>query len=226
MSNVFFTSDLQLHYQHHAIIKYCNRPFAIKCSSCNEWNKDCKDCKALTIPNQEAELIKRWNAKVNENDLDYNFGDFIWTDDADLWVSIVERLKGRQRILVGNHDKLICDRNGVAKPYANLPQQIRNLVDNGQIEWIKNYYEEKIHGQYITMMHFPLAAHHKSMYGSWMLHGHTHGTHETSWPCSTKHGRIADVGVDCHDYAPVSFDELKVIMGSCGNELKKEFENA
>lgn len=220
----FFTSDQ--HHQHHAIVKYCNRPFATKCNNCTEWDKDCKDCKALTLPHQTDQLVRLWNEKVHENDLVYNFGDFIWTDDADLWASIVGRLKGRQRILVGNHDKLICDRNGVAKPYGNLPQPIRKLIDNGQIEWIRNYYEEKINGQYITMSHFPMtAAWHKSMYGSWHLFGHCHGTNIQGWPLSNKHGKAVDVGVDCHNYEPVSFDELKLIMSSCTNELKKEFEN-
>ena len=47
----------------------------------------------------------------------------------------------------------------------------------------------------------------KSHYGSWNLYGHSHG----SLP-DDPHARAIDVGVDCHNFAPVSFDEVKVIM--------------
>lgn len=222
--NTFFCSDM--HFLHANIIRYCNRPFLTHCSNHIETDWDCRDCKIEISNLQTRGLIKRWNEVVGQNDLIYNLGDFIWTKDPLEWASIVYHLNGRQRIIVGNHDSLITDKNGCAKPIAELPDEIQGLVRSGKIEWIKNYFETKIHGKYLVMFHFPLTQWHRSMYGSWAIHGHSHSTNQTSWPRSIQHGKTADVGVDCHNYAPVSFDQLKDIMDSCTNELKKEFENA
>ena len=221
---IFLTSDQ--HHLHANITRYCDRPFLTTCSQHEQTDWECRDCKLEIVTFQTSELIKRWNAMVGPNDLVYNLGDFIWTKDPVQWVSIVEQLNGRQRIIVGNHDSLIADKNGCAKELSDLPDEIQALVRSGKIEWIKNYYETKIDGKSVVFFHFPLTQWHRSMYGSLHAHGHSHGTNETSWPRSSKHGKALDVGVDCHEYAPVSFDQIKIIMDTCTNELKKDFENA
>jgi calcineurin-like phosphoesterase family protein len=38
-------------------------------------------------------------------------------------------------------------------------------------------------------------------HGAYHLHGHSHGTHHAE-------GAILDVGVDCHDYRPLSLEEV------------------
>ena len=48
--------------------------------------------------------------------------------------------------------------------------------------------------------------------GAWQLHGHSHGS-------LTDHGgKQTDVGVDCWDYAPVSFDTLRKLMATREHE--------
>ena len=53
---IFFTSDL--HFGHENVLKMDNRPFK-------------------TVDEMDAELIKRWNKKVNKGDIVYVLGDFI-----------------------------------------------------------------------------------------------------------------------------------------------------
>ena len=43
--------------------------------------------------------------------------------------------------------------------------------------------------------------------GTWHLYGHSHGN------LPDKEDRLAfDVGVDCHNFYPLSYDEVKAIM--------------
>ena len=57
----------------------------------------------------------------------------------------------------------------------------------------------------ITLSHYPLAEWEAGHHGAWHLHGHSHGQHRGP-------GSKLDVGVDCHDYAPVSLDELGALV--------------
>ena len=54
---VFFTSDL--HFGHENALRFDKRPFA-------------------SVEEMDAELIRRWNAKVGKVDLVYVLGDMIW----------------------------------------------------------------------------------------------------------------------------------------------------
>lgn len=54
---VFFTGDL--HFGHENVLKFDNRPFT-------------------TVEEMDAELIRRWNNKVSNEDLVYVLGDMIW----------------------------------------------------------------------------------------------------------------------------------------------------
>jgi calcineurin-like phosphoesterase family protein len=47
----------------------------------------------------------------------------------------------------------------------------------------------------------------KHGYGSWMLYGHSHGTLPDD-----PHALSIDVGMDCHDFVPISYEEIKDIM--------------
>lgn len=64
MGKIYFTSDN--HFGHERVIGFDNRPFA-------------------SVEEMDAEMIRRWNAKVGKGDLVYFLGDMIWktrNDDA------------------------------------------------------------------------------------------------------------------------------------------------
>ena len=80
---IFLIGDL--HFGHRNIIKYCNRPF--------------KDVDDMT-----EQLIKNWNNAVGANDIIYVVGDFALCGKQKI-VEIGQRLNGRKRLILGNHDQ-------------------------------------------------------------------------------------------------------------------------
>jgi calcineurin-like phosphoesterase family protein len=59
----------------------------------------------------------------------------------------------------------------------------------------------------ITLLHYALRVWNKSHYSSWHLYGHSHG----SLP-DDPNSMSFDVGIDCHNYTPISFEQVKAIM--------------
>ena len=78
---IYFTADV--HFGHANIIKMCGRPYE-------------------NIEEMNEALIASWNARVCGNDTVYIVGDmFFRCNDAE---SILKRLKGKKRLIIGNHD--------------------------------------------------------------------------------------------------------------------------
>lgn len=82
MTQTWFTSDT--HFGHKNILEYEKetRPF----SSVEEMNE---------------KIIDNWNKTVNSLDIIYHLGDFVFGRNN---ISIAERLNGRKRLILGNHD--------------------------------------------------------------------------------------------------------------------------
>ena len=75
--------------------------------------------------------------------------------------------------------------------------------------WIQDYYELKVADadapsgkQLIVLCHYAFRVWRNAHHGSWHLYGHSHG----SLPSA---GRSMDVGVDCHDFSPISYEQVK-----------------
>ena len=62
----------------------------------------------------DREIIRRWNSVVGDNDLVYHLGDFC-SGGQDRCRELLSQLKGRKRLLIGNHDAYLT------------PQQWRDL---------------------------------------------------------------------------------------------------
>ena len=71
MQNIYFTSDH--HFGHTNILKYSNRPFN-------------------SVEEMDEELIKRWNSKVQPNDIVYHLGDVAMTKNPEGIGDILNRL--------------------------------------------------------------------------------------------------------------------------------------
>lgn len=170
--NIYFTSDL--HFGHTNIIKYSNRPFT-------------------SVHEMDEGLIENWNKTVNSNDVIWLIGD-IFFSNAERAKEILLRLKGKKRLILGNHDKVI--RNN---------KSVQDLFD----KIYPDLHQEYINGDLVVMCHYPLLTWNKAHHGSFMLHGHCHNT----IPYDPKYRRL-DVGVDAQNYAPISFDEIKSKLGS------------
>lgn len=83
---IYFTSDE--HYGHKNIVRYCNRPFK-------------------TVEEMDAEIIKRHNEIVTENDTTYHLGDFTFKDHE----HYVKQLNGAHIFIKGNHDRFFIKHN-------------------------------------------------------------------------------------------------------------------
>lgn len=139
----------------------------------------------------EEVIVSNWNDLVQQNDKVYHLGDFCWKGWRQA-TAIAQKLNGDIYLLPGNHDKR-----------GNLPRE--------NITILPQYYELKIQeGKTSTLFvlcHYPIQSWNKKHYGSYHLHGHSHGN--TS-PQKGMEKRV-DVGVDCWDFKPVLIEQIKAL---------------
>ncbi len=128
-------------------------------------------------------MIANWNRVVTTGDTVYHLGDFSFCDPS----LYLKRLNGSIKLVPGNHDK---------------KQRFNNAV-----EMLPALCEIKIDEQLIVLCHYAMRVWNKAHYGSFSLHGHSHGN-LPDIPTS----RSIDVGVDCHNFTPISFEQVKEIM--------------
>ena len=140
---------------------------------------------------QNETIIKNWNSIVAEHDSVYHLGDFSF-GNRNLSSWIASRLNGHIFLLLGNHDKK-----------GKLP------IENDKLQILGQYHELKIKTdimknkhQLIVLCHYPFEVWNKKHYGSLHVHGHSHGN------VPSKPGRL-DVGMDCHNFFPVSFEDIE-----------------
>lgn len=128
-------------------------------------------------------------------------------------------------LLIENHNKvvsqgdtvihagdftLINNKERVWKRYAHKLNGKHIFLKGSHDYWLplstsKTRWEKSIGGIYIVVDHYPLRTWARSHYNSWQLHGHSHGK-------LGPQGKQLDVGVDNHNYFPVSFDQVAEIM--------------
>jgi calcineurin-like phosphoesterase family protein len=175
--SVFFTADQ--HFGHASIIQHCRRPFA-------------------DVAEMDAELIRRWNDRVNRQEIVYHLGDFLLCHSHRA-EGYLEQLNGVIRIVPGGHD------HGWLKYMRRVGREFRSRSGE-PVQILPPLAEIKpqlgAEGIAIVVCHYPMLAWEGSHYGSWHLHGHIHGTR------NGYHPRALDVGVDCWDYQPVSLQEI------------------
>lgn len=145
------------------------------------------------IKEHDEALIEKWNAKVQPNDHVYHLGDFGFGSPGYLR-SILKRLNGKLFFVRGNHDKKM---KGELLNYLEMDMPYFELTIHD---------EEMDQKQLIVLCHYPFQQWNKKHYGSWHCHGHCHGAVKSEYI-----SRL-DVGVDCHNYFPVSYDEIKTIF--------------
>lgn len=144
----------------------------------------------LTVEHMNSAMIHNWNIVVKPKDTVYHLGDFCLSNRPDDWKDIRKQLNGTIHLIKGNHDK------------KNTIKACRSLFES-----VSDIKEVKHDGYRLVLCHYPLESWNRMHYGVGHLHGHCHGTLK-----SEKQWRI-DVGVDCHDYRPVSFDEVVELIG-------------
>ncbi len=127
-----------------------------------------------TSEKHDAWVTSLWNSEVSEDDDVYHLGDFCFSAAYDVLAGIVRSLKGRKHFIIGNHDK---------------EENFKRLRREGLIESYGHYKEIKIGDTKVCLSHYPMTVWNRQHYGSFMLHGHCHGSFQGQ-------GKILDVGLD------------------------------
>lgn len=140
-----------------------------------------------SIEEHDETLIERWNERVNPLDVIYFLGDFSFLNRAKT-NEVISRLQGQIHFIRGNHDKSM-DRH--ADRFASF----------------QDYKVITIKGQKIILFHFPIRSWWHVGQGSWHLFGHCHN----NLPDDGKMASM-DVGVDAHGFAPISLEEIAVVL--------------
>lgn len=170
--NIWITSDP--HFNHEKIIKYCNRPF----SNAKEMN----EC-----------IRSNHNEVVKDGDIVYYLGDIYmgaYPDENYSTARLLSSLKGRKRLILGNHD------NGKDQILQNAFQKIsiwRMFVEYG-----------------LMLTHVPIhpgSFRHKCVLN---IHGHTHDKDVTD-EFGNPDYRYVNVCVDKTNFYPIHIDSLKVV---------------
>jgi calcineurin-like phosphoesterase family protein len=149
-----------------------------------------------TLEEHDQALIENWNRVVGPNDVVYFLGDLALCHPNHA-LEMVSRLRGNKRWIRGNHD------------HDDLVKRCGLLF-----EWVKEMADIAIPDvdaprgvQRIVLNHYAMRVWNRSHYGAWHLYGHSHG----NLPDDPKMLSI-DVGVDCHNYTPISYAQVKEIM--------------
>lgn len=145
-------------------------------------------------------LIKNWNSVVKNDDLIFCLGDFALGKEQDCF-KILERLNGHKVLIKGNHEKTVCK-----KSYN------RDEFDGGIYELLEiGINDEEVANEFqdIILCHYTMTTWNKSHRGSWQLFGHVHGMLDGKEFLSPNQ---FDVGVDSHQYYPISYQNVKEII--------------
>ena len=148
MGKVFFTSDL--HFGHENVLRFDGRPFA-------------------TVEEMDAELIRRWNAKVGKGDLVYVLGDFIWKTRNEDAPGLIKSLNGQIILIKGNHDRFLHNAKAKAalagvKDYDDICVTLEDGTKKRCI--LSHYFIPMYNGHFYQGIH---------------LHGHSHFTDEADF---------------------------------------------
>ena len=197
--NTFFTSDT--HFNHASIIKnQKNRQKFMSHAEAQDFAEAYNRCEgksykvsAESVNRMNEEIIHKWNSVVGLSDTVYHLGDFAWKYHADF----LGKLNGLIIFVEGNHDKDLG--------YSQW-QGCKSYFTAGRAPQMRTV---KVEGQEIVLCHYSMRTWNKMHYGVWHLYGHSHG----SLP-DDPNSLSFDVGVDCHDLYPVSFQHVKQIMAT------------
>ena len=180
----WFTADT--HFGHANIIRYCNRPYA-------------------SVEEMDADLVRRWNERVADGDTVWVLGDFA-LGRLERSLAHAGRLKGRLRLVVGNHDRPFTgDAARRARWEETYLRAGFETVEHGAVPFL-------LAGRHrVTLCHFPYAGDSQDTDrylerrppddGLPLVHGHVH----EKWH---RNGRQLKVGVDRNGYAPLSEAEV------------------
>jgi len=150
-------------------------------------------------------IIDNWNAKVKPGDTVFHLGDVSLGAKASDIEELIGNLNGQIHLIIGNHDITLTASFLKASLWKGIYDIAEIFVPDDEVTYAE---------QHIVMCHYPMRTWNGSHRGSWQLFGHVHGVPMGGGPTQL------DVGVDSHDFSPVSYQEVKELITK--QHLKKE----
>ena len=151
------------------------------------------------VDEMNERIIANWNEVVSEDDIIFHLGDFCLGGAAE-WTRLLDRLNGKIYLIMGNHDRKNI-RQGFMDRFEHVAMQMH--IEVGK--------------QRIYLNHYPFLCFEGGYKDVWQLFGHVH-TRKSNTGIDA--GRLQylyptqyDVGVDNNNFAPVSFEQVKKIIG-------------
>lgn len=140
-------------------------------------------------------LINNWNSVVPKNGQVFVLGDMFWVKHGrERCKEVMDRLNGRKWLVAGNHDYF--------SPEAYREIGFEDAVD---------YLDVNVQGQRVMLFHYPVERWNGWNRGYWHLHGHVHGRGNPA-------PRRMDVGVDCNNYFPFSWEQIAERLSCCDGQ--------
>jgi len=141
-----------------------------------------------SIEAHDEALVAAWNAVVRPDDIVWHLGDFAYKCRLEYAAAVFSRLKGRKRLVRGNHDFGLGERLAWDGPVVDVV--LVQVQDPGMTApkraFLSHYGHRVWPGMHRGHLH---------------LYGHSHGS-----LAGTR--TSLDVGVDCWDWAPVSLPDI------------------
>ncbi len=164
--NKWITSDI--HLFHKRILEFCpeSRPFC-------------------EINEMHEFITSDWNERVKPDDEVIIVGDVSF-GKLDETVSILKRLHGNKKLVIGNHDEKLITQQAFLDCFVEVHVRL------------KEKYDKKL----VIIDHFPILDWQACRQGSIHLHGHMHGEQTGLL------GRVFDVGMDTNMCRVYAWEEL------------------
>lgn len=186
--NIFFWSDLHLGH------------------ACTHWKEPLWMKRGFqSLEHHDSELIKRWNEKIKYNSIVFNLGDMMFGNNGlQRLKQVLEILNFKTMFLLfGNHMA------GTKQLFEEVSENVYEINYEKKLIFCPNYIESYVNGTPCVLSHYAIASFNGQSKGSFMIHGHSHGSLANSDLGKMLYqARVIDVGVENCNY-PISFKEIK-----------------
>lgn len=170
---IYFTADP--HFFHENIIKYCNRPFE-------------------NVKEMNDYIVKQWNSVIQKDDVVWLLGDLALNCTKDEAKSVIEKLHGNIKIVLGNHD--------------HWPMSFYQSLSN--VSYVSKY--PVIIQDFFILSHTPMFVSNNAPYFN--IFGHVHNNPE--FTTETEHSLC--VSMERWDYKPIQCEALKEYLDKKSKE--------
>ena len=184
MSNIWITSDTHLGH---------DRDFIWKPRGFN------------SVDEMNNEIVKRWNEKVQPEDIVYHLGD-VMLGDNEVGENLLKKLNGNIRFIIGNHDTnsriKIYEKYGEILGYATVIKHRKKMLYLSHYPTLTGNFDDAVKG------------------GTINLCGHLHTFNKF---LDTDKGAIYHCEMDAHNCYPILLDDVITdIKNYCINERGNE----